>query len=95
MKPRTALLALFAAASWPCMSLAQAANPPPPSAPSQSAGANGVVVLAVQPSPATPQGATPVTSLLWIYDTNTKQLMLCNSHIDASFTCTNAVKLTW
>jgi hypothetical protein len=95
MNPRTALLALFAAASWPCLSLAQSANPPPASAPSQSAGANGVVVVAVQPSPATSQSATPVSSLLWIYDTNTKQLMLCNSHIDASFTCTNAVKLSW
>ncbi len=95
MKPRTALLALFAVACWPCLSFAQSANPAMPSASGQPASANGVIVLAIQPSPATAQGATPISSLMWIYDTALKEVVLCGSHIDGSFTCTNSVKLNW
>lgn len=95
MIPKTTLLALFAVACWPCLSFAQSANPALPSAPSQPASANGVIVLAIQPSPATAQAATPISSLMWLYDTNLKEMVLCNSHIDGNFTCTNAVKLNW
>ena len=95
MTPKTVLLALFAVACWPCRSFAQSANPAMPSASGQPASANGVIVLAIQPSPATAQAATPISSLIWIYDTNLKEMVLCNSHTDGNFNCTSSVKLNW
>lgn len=55
---------------------------------------NGVIMQAIQP---TLMGSfdKAVTSHLWIYDTNTKQVMLCSSLLPAEFNCSRAVRLNW
>ncbi|QCO07551.1 hypothetical protein [Azospirillum argentinense] len=60
----------------------------------QQQSANGVIVQAIQPTQ-TGSFEKAVTSHLWIYDTNTKQVMLCSSLLPAEFTCSRAVKLNW
>lgn len=83
----TALLAVEASAQSP--------QPPaqlPETPPAQSA--NGIIMQAIQPS-ATKVETNNTSGLLWIYDTNTKKLMLCTSSVDRNFNCTRAVPLNW
>jgi hypothetical protein len=96
MMRKVALLILVALALWPSSSFAQASAAPgaAPAAP-RSATANGVTVLAIQPAPTAPQGATPETSLLWLYNANSNEVLLCTSHTDGGFGCTAGVKLGW
>ena len=91
---RVAIVTLLVGAFWPTSLFAQAATPTP-SSPAQSASANGVIAVLVQPAASAPQGATPISSLLWIYDTNAKAVLLCTSHIDGSFSCSGGVKPNW
>jgi len=92
---RVAIFVVLASAFWPSRLFAQSTPPASPPSAVQSATANGVLGLAIQPAATAPQGATPLSSLLWLYDTNTKALVLCSSHIDGGFSCTTGVKLTW
>ncbi|MBK3802666.1 hypothetical protein GAY33_26250 [Azospirillum brasilense] len=55
---------------------------------------NGVIMQAIQPA-ITGSFEKAVTSHLWIYDTNTKHVMLCSSLLPAEFTCSRAVRLSW
>jgi hypothetical protein len=96
MMRKVALLILAALALWPSSSFAQASAPPVTAPVSlQSATANGIIVLAIQPAPTAPQGATPETSLVWVYNTNLNEVALCTSHIDGGFSCTAGVKPSW
>jgi hypothetical protein len=61
---------------------------------SQYQSMNGIIVQAVQPA-STLNEANPISSLLWIYDTNTKQVMLCSSRVNMSLFCDSPVKLKW
>lgn len=87
----TAALVLTA---WAGQALAQAPLPGA-SAPVQSSTANGVIVLAMPPAVTAPQGTPPSTSLIWLYDTNLKELILCTSHADGGFNCTGGYKPGW
>jgi hypothetical protein len=95
MMTRVAIFVLLASVFWPSSLFAQSTPPALPSSSVQSATANGVLGLAIQPAATAPQGATPLSSLLWLYDTNAKTLILCSSHIDGGFSCTPGVKLAW
>lgn len=76
--------------------LAQAPAPTPgASAPVQSGTANGVIMLTMPPAATAPQGTPPTTSLVWLYDTNLKEIILCSSRADTSFICTTSYKPSW
>jgi hypothetical protein len=61
---------------------------------SQQQSSGGVIVQAIQPAFVKTE-SNQVSSLIWIYDTNTKQVMLCSSRVDMEFSCTKSVRLAW
>ncbi|WP_448208612.1 hypothetical protein [Azospirillum sp. sgz302134] len=55
---------------------------------------NGIIMQAIQPS-TTLVEQSQISSLLWIYDTNAKQLMLCAARTNREFDCSRAVRPNW